>query len=106
MFHYSGGNVRQVYKNSWKFSQSGQQVEARVVEMTVPINGGDSGGPILNQKGELVGINSAVMTNANQVQMGIDITEIRAFLDDYRARLKPNTPALLHRARDKSPFGR
>jgi serine protease Do len=92
LFHYSGGNVRQVYQDRWRFTRSGQQVEARTVEMTVPINPGDSGGPILNQKGELVGINSAMVTSATQVQKGIDITEIRAFLDEYRTRLAPPPP--------------
>jgi hypothetical protein len=43
-------------------------------------------GPILNQRGELVGLNSATVTTANQVQKGIDISEIRAFLAEYRAK--------------------
>lgn len=86
LFHYAGGNVRQVYKNSWRFARSGQQIEARIVEMTVPINPGCSGGPILNRSGELVGITSGTVTTANQVHKGIDISEIRAFLAEYRAR--------------------
>jgi serine protease Do len=86
LFHYAGGNVRQVYKNSWRFERSGQQVEARIVEMTAPINPGCSGGPILNGNGELLGINSATVTTANQIHKGIDISEIRAFLAEYRAR--------------------
>jgi S1-C subfamily serine protease len=86
MFHYVGGHVRQVYKSSWRFEESGQDVAAQVLESTIPTNPGCSGGPILNRNGELVGINSAMVTTANQIHKGVDISEIRAFLAEYRAK--------------------
>ena len=76
---YAGGNVRQVYDRDYHFD-SGQEVRAKTVEITVPLNPGDSGGPILNRAGELVGISSAITRDQNQIQNGIDISEIRAFL--------------------------
>lgn len=85
MFRYSGGSVRQVYADRWTFA-TGQEVSARVIEMTVPINPGDSGGAVINRAGEIVGISSAVWKNANQVQKGIDVTEIKAFLGANHVR--------------------
>lgn len=79
LFRYASGSVRQVYADSFRF-ETGQEVNARIVSMTVPLNAGDSGGPLVNHQGELVGINSAVVAKDNQVQKGIDVAEIRAFL--------------------------
>lgn len=89
LWRYSGGSVRQVYDDRYRFT-SGQEITARVVEMTVPINPGDSGGPIVNRYGELVGINSAIVPEHNQVHKGIDVSEIRAFLQ--KVQVKDQTP--------------
>jgi S1-C subfamily serine protease len=79
LWRYAGGNVRAVYDRSDRFA-SGQEIAAKVVEITLPLNHGDSGGPILNRSGELVGISSAIVTDQNQVQFGIDVSEVHAFL--------------------------
>ena len=67
LFRFAGGNVRAVYKAGLTFD-TGQQVTARMVEMTVPLNPGDSGGPVIDRAREVVGINSSVSKNANEVQ--------------------------------------
>jgi S1-C subfamily serine protease len=90
LWRFAGGNVRQVYQDSFKFAH-GQEIAARVVEHTVPTNGGDSGGPVLNRAGELVGITSCRYETLNQVQKAIDITEIRAFLDEAH-KTEPRRP--------------
>jgi S1-C subfamily serine protease len=86
MWHFAAGNVRQVHQTSYRF-KDGQQIAAKIIEMTVPINPGDSGGPLLNASGELVGINSATSTQANEVHHGIDMTEIAAFVDETTDKL-------------------
>jgi serine protease Do len=85
LWRFSAGHIRQVYADSWKFA-SGQEVSARVAEMTVPINPGDSGGPIINQANEVVGINSATNKDASLTSKGIDVTEIKAFLSEHPIR--------------------
>ncbi len=75
LWRYIDGSVRQVYTKKLTY-ETKQKVDARVVEMTVPTNGGDSGGPILNAKGELVAITAASRENQNAVHFGIDIKEI------------------------------
>jgi S1-C subfamily serine protease len=85
LWRFSAGHVRQIYADSWTFA-SGQEVSARVVEMTVAINPGDSGGAIINQANEVVGINSATKKDASLTSKGIDVTEVKAFLSEHPIR--------------------
>jgi S1-C subfamily serine protease len=79
MWHYADGAVRQVFQGSYK-AEGGGEVRAKLIEMTSPINAGDSGGPIMNQSGELVGIVLATDKTKNQIHTGIHVAEVRAFL--------------------------
>jgi S1-C subfamily serine protease len=92
MFHFASGSIRQVYNGSYAF-KSGQTIRAKLVESTIPYNGGDSGGPIFNiSSGELLGINSGSVSNANQVNNGIDVSEVRALLiKTLEAQIQPAT---------------
>jgi S1-C subfamily serine protease len=73
---YTQGTVRQVYLRS--FVIDGQlEVRARVVETQSPINPGDSGGPVVNDQGELV----AIVESAYGAQPGKDIRLISTFID-------------------------
>ena len=78
MFHFASGNVRQILNGDYRF-KDGQSIEATVLETSVPINPGDSGGPVIDSAGRLVGINSATITG-NQVHYSVDVTEIRSFI--------------------------
>lgn len=60
--------------------------EQHMIQITAPINPGNSGGPALNIRGEVVGINTAVI-NGNGVQNTgyiIPINEAKIILDDLR----------------------
>jgi serine protease Do len=83
LWHCASGNVRQVYEGTCKTEFS--EVKARLIDMTIPINPGDSGGPVLNQAGEMVGINLATVTASNQVHKALHISEIVAFLEEVLA---------------------
>jgi tetratricopeptide (TPR) repeat protein len=89
---YTTGTVRQVYSNKFQY-QDGQQVEAQVIETQAPLNPGDSGGPVVNDKGEVVGVNAAGKANAQLVSLCIDVAEVRALLDGVQAAA-PQAPAL------------
>jgi S1-C subfamily serine protease len=83
LFHFASGSVRQVYRGT--YSTQSTDVSGRILEVSVPINPGDSGGPIIDQRtGELVGITLATEWAANQVHKGIDGSEVRAFLREAR----------------------
>jgi S1-C subfamily serine protease len=79
---YTSGTVRQVYRKKWKSREGSVTVdrEARVVETQSPINPGDSGGPVVNDKGEVIGVTSAVRQDARLVSICIDASEIKPVL--------------------------
>ncbi|HJZ59262.1 MAG TPA: trypsin-like peptidase domain-containing protein, partial [Gemmataceae bacterium] len=56
-------------------------VNADVLIGQLPIEGGDSGGPVLNDRGELVGVASALRRQAPLAAVAISAAEIRKFLD-------------------------
>ena len=58
-----------------------------------PINPGDSGSPLLNKEGKLVGINLGCEATSTLVARGIDVSEVRRFvaevvLAETKERLK------------------
>ena len=79
LWRYRDGKVRQVYRKTIHYGTT-QKVEARVIETTVPTNGGDSGGPIVNGDGELVAITTGRDSEEVGVDYGIDVAEIRSVL--------------------------
>jgi len=76
---YTNGFVRQVIDR--KVQYKGQTVDARIIETQSPTNLGDSGGPVVNDKAELVGVVSGYDMIARQQSYFIDITEVRALLE-------------------------
>jgi len=67
---HSSGSVRQVAHLDYKMGS--QEVNAWVVETQTPINSGDSGGPVVNGKIELVAINSSHQTNARLMALACE----------------------------------
>lgn len=90
---YTTGTVRQVYRNKFQY-EDGQKVEAQVIETQAPLNPGDSGGPVLNDRGEVVGVNAAGKANAQLVSLCIDVAEVKAVLGGLTsAETKATGPA-------------
>ncbi len=56
--------------------------EYNYIQISAPINPGSSGGPLLNMKGEVVGINSASVTEAQNVGYAIPINDLKNVLPD------------------------
>ncbi len=52
------------------------------IQVTAPINNGNSGGPLLNTHGEVIGINTAVVPSAENVGYSIPINVLKIILDD------------------------
>ncbi len=76
---YTSGTVRAVYQK--KFRTGAGEHNFKVVETQSPINSGDSGGPVVNENGELVAVSQAIATKARLVSYFVDISEIKTFLD-------------------------
>jgi S1-C subfamily serine protease len=82
LFAYHAGTVRQVCQRV--DSYSGVRINCRVLETQSPHNPGDSGGPTVNDQGELVAITAAYVIPAQLISFHIDLSEITAFLDKAR----------------------
>jgi S1-C subfamily serine protease len=67
---------------------NGQAVNCRVVETSSPTNGGDSGGPVVNDRGELVAVVSCCATKDRNISWFIEVSEVRTFLNAYVNRLQ------------------
>jgi S1-C subfamily serine protease len=86
LWRYSKGEVRQVYSTRFRAvmgsgnADSVLDVQSWVVESQVPSNPGDSGGPVLNSRGELVAVTESIDRKKVLITLGIDISEVRAFL--------------------------
>jgi hypothetical protein len=75
---YSTGSIRQVYAK--RFVMNGQVVESRVIETQTPVNPGDSGGPVVNQVGELVALSCALRRDSSLFSLCIDVSELKDLL--------------------------
>ena len=76
---YTSGTVRSVYQKQFR-TGSGEH-DFMVVETQSPINPGDSGGPVVNSKGELVAICQSLSPKARLVTYCVDISEVKTFLE-------------------------
>ena len=84
LWGYVNGTVRQVYKKKWQAALSRVKTahfEARVIETDTPTNPGDSGGPLLNDKGELVGVTQGGALNASLVSFFVDVGEVKKLVE-------------------------
>jgi tetratricopeptide (TPR) repeat protein len=93
---YSTGTVRQVYRKVWRY-EDGPIREARVIETQSPINSGDSGGPVVNDAGELVGVVAGRKLEAALIGWDIAATEVKKYLDEALPLVEPKTTAAFHR---------
>jgi Tfp pilus assembly protein PilF len=90
---YLTGTVRQVYRTRDEVRGPGATValDARVVETQLPMNPGDSGGPVVNGRGALVGIATSLREKAPSLTWCVAAEEVQAFLKDFERTLKART---------------
>ncbi|MBI1321795.1 tetratricopeptide repeat protein [bacterium] len=90
MFVYTSGTVRQIYRGKREYG-GGQKVEATIVETQSPANPGDSGGPVVNGRGQVVAICSAGNQKAQLMTIFIDVSELKDYLAKVRPFVRPRT---------------
>ncbi len=56
------------------------------IQTDAAINFGNSGGPLINARGEVVGINSAISSRANNIGFAVPINQARAILPQLKSR--------------------
>lgn len=83
LWGYVPGKVRQVYRHEWSASLGSNRIlrcKGEVIETDSATNPGDSGGPLLNDKGELVGVTHGGATNAQLLSTFISVSEVKKVL--------------------------
>lgn len=88
---YTSGPVRALYWYEGLYA--GHPLKARIIESQSPINPGDSGGPVVNDQGELVGVVMGANTKGQLLSHQIDVGEVKVFLDRVRPLANPRSAA-------------
>jgi Trypsin-like peptidase domain len=78
LWRYTAGQVRSVYHA--RIRRANGVVDARLVETQSAINPGDSGAPLVNDRGELVGVVRSMDEQSSLVSFNVDVSEVRALL--------------------------
>lgn len=60
-------------------------VLAELIQTDAAINPGNSGGPLINAQGQVVGINTAILADAQNIGFALSIDSITSIIDDLKA---------------------
>ena len=71
------------------------------LQTTAPISGGNSGGPLVNMKGEVVGVNTWCRTDGQNLNFSLSAFHVRDFLASLGTKLQPQSFAGLPKPRRK-----
>tara|TARA_B110000196_G_C21058172_1_gene620981 strand:- start:544 stop:1200 length:657 start_codon:yes stop_codon:yes gene_type:complete len=81
IWSYSQGYISQIrHDYEWDYNESYKELEADVLQTQTPITHGSSGGPLLNNSGNLIGINTFGMVDSSGINFAITVEEIIKFL--------------------------
>jgi hypothetical protein len=77
---YTKGIISQV-RRDFEWGQQGSTLHrATVIQTQTPINAGNSGGPLLDDSGKLLGVNSFKAADAENLNFAISVEDVSAFL--------------------------
>ena len=72
-----------VYKAEKKFIfKKNESFKANVIQIQMPENEGNSGGPIIDNRGRLIGISTLAIKKGQSLSFAVQIDEIKEFLND------------------------
>lgn len=90
---FNSGTVRTIYQKQFRTGAGAH--DFMVVETQSPVNSGDSGGPVVNNNGELVAIAQATSRKGSLISYNVDISEVKTFLEsDWKRAPLPVTDIL------------
>jgi V8-like Glu-specific endopeptidase len=109
LWGYVPGKVRQVYKHEWSAQLGSNRLlrcRGEVVETDSATNPGDSGGPLLNDAGELVGVTHGGATNAQLLSTFISLTEVKKVLKSEGVTTVKADPPKVEKAKSVADGGK
>ncbi len=78
------GLDRDVTASTGWFGSTAKTYE-NVIQTDAAVNPGNSGGPLLNSSGEVIGINFATTSNADNISFALPINIVKERVEEYRA---------------------
>jgi serine protease Do len=72
----------------------GEETIEGVIQTDAAINPGNSGGPLLNLKGEVIGINTAMVSNAQNIGFALPINQVKKAIESVKKTGKISVPYL------------
>ena len=91
LWFYTSGTINRVAKHEWTYGDN-FNVSANTIFTQTPINPGNSGGPLLDEKGHMIGVNSAKNLEMDNVYYSIRIDEVERFVRNAKqGNLTTNT---------------
>ncbi len=87
------GLSRAIYPNEEGQEESSQELRG-LIQTDAAINPGNSGGPLINIKGEVVGINAAIISGSQNIVFAIPINSAKKDLEDVKEYGKVRRPLL------------
>lgn len=96
VFGITEGKVRAIGNQEYVTGTSDDNftVKAKIVTTTNPTNPGDSGGPLFNKNGEIVGVTQGGSRAASLVSLFIDVSEVKNYLDEKKIIIKSKDATL------------
>ena len=89
---YGSGKVRSRGFQHWTSGPILCKRACQVLNTESQTNPGDSGGPVINFDGEIVGVTQGYNNNARSISYTIDLAEIKAYTRDLGSYLEAKTP--------------
>ena len=81
MCSYTDGKISQIRDKEWSYDETYQNLSAEVIQTNTEIDSGNSGGPLFNDNGKLIGINT-FGTPDTEINFAISFNEVRKFLSN------------------------
>ena len=81
---YTKGVVSQIRSNyQWKTNDKNKKenYQATVIQTQTPISQGNSGGPLFNNDGKLVGINTMIFGEGQNLNFSVAVDEVKELRD-------------------------
>jgi len=79
LWYYTNGTVNRISKYTWHYEKD-FIVTANAIFTQTPINTGNSGGPLLDEKGRMIGVNSATDPDMQNINIAIRIDDVQSFI--------------------------